>query len=67
MKEVIMERALRKSSDDKMIWGVCGGLAEYFGVDSSIVRIILALFTFLGGSGILLYIIMAIIMKPATY
>lgn len=62
-----MERALRKSSDDKMIWGVCGGLAEYFGVDSSIVRIILALFTFLGGSGILLYIIMAIIMKPATY
>lgn len=62
-----MEKTLRKSYQDRMVWGVCGGLADYFGVDSSIVRIILALFTFFGGSGILLYIIMAIIMKPANY
>lgn len=61
-----MERALRKSREDSIVLGVCGGLGEYFGVDSSIVRIILALFTLLGGSGILLYIIAAIIMKPAN-
>ncbi|MCH4890538.1 PspC domain-containing protein [Acidaminobacter sp. JC074] len=59
-----MEKQLRKSQD-KMLLGVCGGLAEYFNIDPSIVRIILALFTLLGGSGILLYIILAIIMKPA--
>ncbi|MBI9013496.1 MAG: PspC domain-containing protein [Clostridiales bacterium] len=60
-----MERALRKSREDSMILGVCGGLGEYFQIDSSILRILLVLFTFLGGSGILFYIIAAIIMKPA--
>ena len=58
-----MERTLRKSNQDSMVFGVCGGLGEYFGIDSSILRILLVLFTFLGGSGILLYIILAIIMK----
>ncbi len=60
-----MEKTLRKSND-QMLLGVCGGLAEYFSIDPSIVRIILALFTLLGGSGVLLYIILAIIMKPAV-
>jgi len=60
-----MERVLRKSREDSMVLGVCGGLGEYFQIDSSIVRILLVLFTFLGGSGILLYIIAAIVMKSA--
>jgi len=60
-----MERALRKSRNESMIFGVCGGLAEYFSIDASFVRILLVLFTFLGGSGILLYLIAAIVMKPA--
>lgn len=60
-----MEKTLRKSND-QMLLGVCGGLAEYFSIDPSIVRIVLALFTLLGGSGVLLYIILAIIMKPAV-
>lgn len=60
-----MDRTLRKSNEDSMIFGVCGGLGEYFQVDSSIVRIILALFTLLGGSGLLFYIIAAVIMKQA--
>ena len=44
-----------------MIWGVCGGLAEYFGIDSTIVRVIAILMLFAGGSGILAYIILTIV------
>jgi len=44
-----------------MIWGVCGGLAEYFGVDPTVVRLIAVLLLFLGGFVILAYIICAII------
>ena len=58
-----MEKTLRKSREDSMIFGVCGGLAEYLGLDATIVRIALVAFTFFGGSGLLLYIILAIIMK----
>ncbi len=61
-----MERTLRKSNSDSMVFGVCGGIGEYFQVDSSIVRIVLALFTLLGGSGLLFYILAAVIMKSET-
>jgi len=55
-------RRLYKSETDKMLFGVCGGIAEYFHIDSTLVRIGLVFFTFCGGSGILLYIIAAIAM-----
>jgi len=43
--------------------GVCGGLGQYLGIDSTVVRLIFALLVFLGvGSGIILYIILAMIM-----
>jgi len=46
-----------------MISGVCGGLAQYFGVDATLVRLVFALLVFFGvGSGVLLYIILAIVM-----
>lgn len=61
-----MERTLRKSNSDSMVFGVCGGIGEYFNIDSSIVRIVLALFTLLGGSGLLFYILAAVIMKSAV-
>ena len=60
-----MRRRLAKSSTNKVISGVCGGLAEYFGIDVTLVRIGWVLFTFLGGSGILAYIICALIMPSA--
>jgi len=44
-----------------MIEGVCGGLAEYFDIDPTIVRLIAVLLVFLNGVGILAYLIMAII------
>ncbi len=55
-------RKLYKSDTDKMLAGVCGGIAEYFRIDSTLVRIGLVFFTFCGGSGILLYIIALIAM-----
>ena len=56
---------LTKSRDDRVIDGVCGGLAEYFGIDSVIVRLAFVVFTLINGFGILLYIIFMVIMpKP---
>ncbi len=57
-----MNKKLCKSSTDRKLFGVCGGIAEYLGVDSTIVRLVLALFTLAGGSGVLIYIIAALVM-----
>ena len=56
-----MEKRLYRSRDDRMIAGVCGGIANYFGLDPTIIRVIAILLMFAGGSGILAYIILAII------
>ena len=52
---------LYRSSSDRMIAGVCGGLGKYFSVDPVIVRLVFLLLLFLGGSGFLLYLILWII------
>src|SRR3990172_5411622 len=56
-----MQKRLYRSRDDRMIWGVCGGIANYFGVDPTIIRVIAILLLFAGGSGIMAYIILAIV------
>ena len=56
-----MKNKLYKSNSDKMVSGVCGGIAEYFNIDSTIVRLALVLFILVGGSGLLAYIICAIV------
>jgi len=56
------KRSFIKSSKNKMIDGVCAGIAEYFNIDPTLVRIGLVLFSAMGGAGILAYIIMAIVM-----
>ena len=55
-------KKLFKSTSDKKLCGVCGGIAEYFNIDSTIVRLIWVLLSFFCGSGILAYIIAALIM-----
>jgi phage shock protein PspC (stress-responsive transcriptional regulator) len=55
-----MERRLYKINEGKMIDGVCGGIAEYFSIDPTIVRVVWALFS-MSGSGILAYILCALI------
>ena len=55
-------KKLHKSNSQKMICGVCGGLAEYFGIDVTIVRLVAVVLGVTGGSGLLLYFLAAIIM-----
>jgi len=54
-------KKLYRSRNDRMITGVCGGIAEYFGIDATLVRLGLVVFACMGGSGILAYIIASII------
>jgi len=61
-----LNKKLYKSDTDKKIAGVCGGIAEYFNIDSTIVRLIWALVSLAYGTGIIAYIICAFIIpdKP---
>lgn len=54
-------KKLTKSSSNKMICGVCAGIANYFNIDPTIVRLIWALLVLCAGTGILAYIIGAIV------
>ena len=56
-----MEKRLYKSNRNRMLCGVCGGIAEYFGLDPTLVRLGWILFSALAGSGLLAYIIAAIV------
>lgn len=56
-----MAKKLYKSNRNKMQCGVCGGVGEFFGIDPTLVRLGWVAFCALGGSGILAYIIAAII------
>ena len=56
-----MEKKLYRSITDKKLAGVCGGLAEYLGMDSSIIRLIWILAVVCAGVGLLAYIIAALV------
>lgn len=62
-----MAKKLYRSRKDKMIGGVAGGLAEYFDVDPTLVRIVFIITLFLGGSGVLAYIILWIVVPEEPY
>lgn len=61
-------KKIYRSRDDKMIGGVCGGIAEYFDVDSTIIRLALLLLFFARGIGLIVYIIAWIVIpeKPVS-
>lgn len=54
-------KRLYKVEHNKMLSGVCGGVAEYFNVDPTLIRLLWALIVLFGGTGLILYIIAAII------
>jgi len=58
-------KKLYRSRKDTMIAGVCGGLGEYFGIDSTWIRLLFILFFILGGTTLLIYIVMWIIVPLA--
>ncbi len=60
-----MTTRITKSKTDRVIDGVCGGLAEYFGIDSLIVRLVFVALVFFNGMGLFLYVILMIIMPRA--
>jgi phage shock protein PspC (stress-responsive transcriptional regulator) len=60
------KKKLTRSKDDRWLAGVCGGLAEYFNVDGTLIRVLFILFSFAVGGGILIYIILWIIMPEAA-
>ena len=58
-----MRRKLYKSDIDKKLMGVCGGIADYFDIDSTIVRLVFVILTLCGGlPGIAAYLIAALVM-----
>ena len=56
---------LRRSSTDRMVGGVCGGLAEHVGIDALLWRIGFVALTVAGGSGVLVYLALWVLMPPA--
>lgn len=63
------QKRLYKSNTNRVLCGVCGGIGEYFNVDPTIIRLLMVLLVFGAGTGILAYIIAAIIMpeRPVGY
>jgi phage shock protein PspC (stress-responsive transcriptional regulator) len=55
-------KRLHRSSSQKMFLGICGGLGEYFDIDPTVVRLLFAVGVLLGGSTVVLYIVLALIM-----
>ena len=62
-----MDNKMFRSRTNKMLGGVCAGLADYFGVDPTIVRILWAISVFVFGTGGLLYLLAWIIMPESPY
>lgn len=65
-----MQKRLQRSRTEKMIGGVCGGLAEYFDIDPTIVRVLWVVVTLMGGAGFIAYLILWVVMPaepPAPF
>ena len=60
-----MEKKLYRSRKNKSIAGVCGGIAEYFKIDVTIIRLIWALAILCAGTGLLAYIVCAVVIPEA--
>ena len=60
------KKLYRTENGAAMLAGVCGGVAEYFNIDPSIVRLLWAALVIMGGTGILLYIIAAIVLPKKS-
>lgn len=60
-----MDKALHRSLRDRMLAGICGGIAEYFGWSATRVRVAWVLLALCGGSGVLLYLLLWLVMPSA--
>jgi phage shock protein C len=62
-----MREPLYRSRDDRLLFGVAGGMAEWLDLDPAIVRLVWAVLILAGGVGLLLYIVAAIVIPEALY
>ncbi len=61
-----MEKRLYKIEEGKKLCGVCGGIAEYFNIDPTIVRLIMVFLVLCAGTGVLAYIVAALVMPSKS-
>ena len=59
-------RKLYRSRNQRMLGGVCGGLAEYFNVDTTLIRVLFLVLAVFGGSGLLIYVVMWLIVPDIS-
>lgn len=59
------DRKLRRSTDDKVIAGVCSGIADFFDLDTTLVRVVFAVLAVFGGMSIPVYLVMWLVV-PAS-
>lgn len=58
------EKTLYRSTEDRMLAGVCGGLAKYFNIDLTLVRVIFVVLALIGLGGVILYILLWVLIPP---
>ncbi|HEV8230137.1 MAG TPA: PspC domain-containing protein [Candidatus Limnocylindria bacterium] len=66
MEDTSTAPRLYRSATDKVIAGVCGGLARYFALDPALVRLVFVVFAFAGGASILMYVVLWIAVPVGT-
>ena len=65
-KKIMEQKKSCRTVDNRMVCGVCGGIGKYFNIDPTLIRLVWVLASVVGGSGLLVYIIAAIII-PEEY
>jgi phage shock protein C len=59
-------RKLYRSRNRRMVAGVCGGLADYFDIDPTVIRVLFLILAVFGGSGLVVYLVMWIVVPDAS-
>ena len=59
-------RKLYRSRNQRMVAGVCGGLADYFDIDPTVIRLLFLILAVFGGSGLVVYLVMWIVVPDAS-
>lgn len=62
-----MSKKLYKSTTDRKLCGVCAGIASYLNIDPTVVRLLWALIIFVGGAGVIAYIVCALVIPDEPY
>jgi phage shock protein C len=60
------EFKLYRSRNQRMVAGVCGGLADYFNIDATVIRVLFLVLAVFGGTGLVVYLVMWIIVPDAS-